>query len=257
MAKNRTKYCGYRLAIILFTIFYTQSAMADFIGVYIGTGGWYHTSEGQINNNGTNADMQRDFGFDDEFAGFAYIAVEHPFPLIPNIRVSQYGIETTGAKTVTASSEFTFAGTAYTTGTAITTKLLWGEEDVLLYYEFLDNIVSFDLGLGLKQINGELSVTTGGVSNALKIEETLPITYVMFGAMIPGTGISFSIETTQTILGDSEITQTNTKVSYETSFMVGVEAGYRTSKMKLDKLNTISNGEIDFTGPFANLLVHF
>ena len=256
MEKIKTKYYGYQLAIIIMSIFFSQSAMADFIGVYAGVGSWNHTSEGQINNNGTNADMERDFGFVDEYSNFAYIAVEHPFPLIPNIRISQHNLETTGSKTVTSSSTFTFAGTAYSSGTAITTKLRWDEQDALLYYEFLDNIVSFDLGLGVKKIDAEISVTTNAITNTLKIEETLPITYVMIGAMIPGTGISFSLDTTRTFAGDAEIIQTNTKVGYLTSFMLGIEAGYRTSKMKLDDFSTF-NGEVDFTGPFANLLFHF
>ena len=74
--------------------------------------------------------------------------------------------------------------------------------------------------------------------------------------MIPGTGISFSIDKTQTFTGDIEISQTNTKISYETIYRIGIEAGYRTSTMTLDKITTVA-GELNFTGPFINMLVHF
>lgn len=247
---------GFRIIITLLALSLSQLAAADFIGVYAGAGTWNHSSEGRMNHLGTDADMEKDFGFKDDYSNYFYIAVEHPFPLIPNIRISRFNLETKGNKTVTASSEFTFAGTAYTAGNNISSELHWDEDDTLLYYEFLDIIVSFDLGIGVKNIDGELSVTSGGVTNTLKIEETLPIVYAMASVMIPGTGISFTIDKTQTFLGDAEIVQTNTKLSYETAFMLGVEAGYRTSTMKLDNFNTIT-GQVEFTGPFANLLFHF
>ena len=235
---------------------FSYKVNADFIGVYAGVGTWNYTTSGQINNLGTDADFEDNFGLEDDFSGFAYIAVEHPFPLVPNIRLNHYALKTTSNTTLTAASAFTFAGTNYTAGTNIETELKWDESDSLLYYEFLDNIVSFDLGLGMKQINAELSVTTGGVSNILQIEESLPIAYAMLGAHIPGTGISIIVEQTQSFLGDIEIVQNNSKISYEMGYMFGFEAGYRTSTAKLDELPNIT-GEVEFSGPFANLLFHF
>lgn len=246
----------YHLFILILTVCYTQPVMADFIGVYAGVGTWNHTAEGKMNHLGTDADMKNEYGFESEYSNFSYLAVEHPFPFIPNVRINRSSVENKGSRTVTAANEFSFAGTAFTTGTAITTKMQWDEEDALLYYEFLDNIVSFDLGLGIKKIDAKFSVTTGGVSSTLLIEETLPITYIMTGVHIPGTGISVIIEKTQSFSGDIEINQTSSKISYETAYLVGIEAGYRTSTMNLDSLTTVA-GELDFTGPFLNLLIHF
>lgn len=140
-----TIYCSQFFIVLLMAIV-THNVRADALGVYAGIGSWNHTAEGKMNHLGTDADMENNFGFEDDFSGFAYIAFEHFIPIVPNIRVSRYSLETTGTKTVTASNEFTFAGTAYTNGTAIASELRWDEEDALLYYEFLDNIVSFDLG---------------------------------------------------------------------------------------------------------------
>lgn len=256
MEGNTKSFSGSQFTATLLLLCCLQVSKADFIGVYAGAGTWNHTATGQVNNLGTDADMKKDFGFEDEFSNFSYVAVEHPFPLIPNIRLSRYSLESTGSKPVTASSEFTFAATDYTNGTSITTELSWDEQDTILYYEFLDNIVSFDLGLGVKKMDAKLSVTTGGVTNTLEIEETLPIAYAMVGAMIPGTGISVSIDKTQTLTGDAKISQTNTKISYETAYLIGIEAGYRTSSINLDKYTSI-DGKLEFTGPFANLLIHF
>ena len=247
---------GLALACLLLSMGLANVAQADALGVYIGVGSWRHSSEGHLNHLGTKTDMQKDLGYEDDFSGFFYLAFEHPFPLIPNIRLSHYGLESKGNKTVTTSSEFTFAGASYTNGDSITTELRWDEEDTLVYYELLDIVVSFDVGLGVKTIAGEFSVTSAAVTNTLKIDETLPIAYAMVAVMIPGTGISISIDKTQTFLGDAEIVQTNSKISYETAFRLGVEVGYRSSSVNLDKYTDI-DGQLTFTGPFVNLLVHF
>lgn len=229
---------------------------ADVIGVYAGLGSWHHASQGKLNHLGTDADLEGNYSFDKDWSGFFYVAVEHPFPLIPNIRISKYSLETSATKTVTADSEFTFAGTDYTNGTDISSKLQWNEEDILLYYELLDIVVSLDAGLGIKKVDGEISVTSAGVTNAHRIGKTIPIAYAMVGASIPGTGISVSMDTTRTFIGDSDIVQSNTKISYETAFLLGVEAGYRRSKMTLNNFDTVT-GQANFTGPFVNLLFHF
>jgi len=256
MGRIRPKYYRYQLASLLMTACFSQAVTADFIGVYAGAGSWYQTTEGQMNHLGTDADMEKEYGFESEFSNFAYVAVEHPFPFIPNARINRYSLENKASRTVSAASEFTFAGTAYTSGTAISTALRWDEADTLLYYEFLDNIISFDLGLGVKKVDAEFSVTAGGATNTLRIEETLPIAYVMAGVHLPGTGISIIIEQTQSFHGDIEIVQSNSKISYEIAYMLGIEAGYRTSTAKLDELANVS-GEVEFSGPFVNLLFHF
>ena len=245
-----------RSLLIALLITFSPTAAADMLGVYAGAGSWKHSSTGKMNHIGTDADMENEYGFQDDYSNFVYVAFEHPFPLVPNIRISRYGLETSGTRTVTATTEFTFAGTAYTNGTDILSEFRWDEEDALIYYEILDNIVSVDFGLGMKKVDAEIAVTAGGVTNKHQISETLPIFYTMFGVMIPGTGISASVDTTQSFGKDSDIVQTNTKVSYMTSYMLGIEAGYRTSKMSLVNFDTVT-GEIDFTGPFANVYFHF
>ncbi|MDH5444679.1 MAG: TIGR04219 family outer membrane beta-barrel protein [Gammaproteobacteria bacterium] len=244
------------VSVFLLLNLISYQVSADFIGVYAGAGIWQQTPSGHINNQGTNADMEKNFLYGEENANFVYVAIEHPFPLIPNIRVNMYNLEMSKTTTLTAANAFTFAGTSYTAGTSIQSKFEWQEEDALLYYEFLDNIVSFDLGLGMKTVTAELSITSGGVTNTLEIEESLPIAYAMAGVHIVGTGISIIVEQTTSFGGSMEISQSSSKLVYETDYMLGVELGYRTTTTNLDDMPIIT-GEVEFSGPFANLLFHF
>lgn len=87
--KTRSVYSSGRFitAILLFAALHT--AKADFIGVYAGAGSWYHSATGKVDHLGTPADLEQDLGFDKNWSGFFYLAVEHPVPLIPNVRLSQ------------------------------------------------------------------------------------------------------------------------------------------------------------------------
>ena len=251
-----TPSCSHRLLFFILLYCNINAGWADTIGIHAGAGSWNHQSSGQITHQGTNADMEKEFGFKDELTGFFFIGIEHPLPFIPNIKLSSYPVETIANRTVTASTEFSFAGASYTNGTDIKTTLLWDEQDVLVYYEIVDNIFSLDLGLGAKAIDAKLSVTASGSTHSLRMEETLPIGYAMGSVMLPGTGLSFIIEHTSSVLGDIKVKQTNSKLSYMLGYKLGIEAGYRTSNANLDELTGVT-GELTFSGPFINLAVNF
>ena len=62
----------------------STSAIADTVlGLYLGAEGWNMSADGGFAN---NSDLQQ-FNFDDETQGSFYVALEHPVPLIPNIKV--------------------------------------------------------------------------------------------------------------------------------------------------------------------------
>ena len=244
------------LILLVVSLVSIKPAQADFAGIYIGAGVWNHEAEGNMNYVGTNADLETDLKFKDETNAFSYIKIEHPVPLIPNLLVSRYALGHNGSGTVSATTGFTFGGTTYTTGDNITTELKLDSTDVVLYYEFWDTIFGFDLGLGTKTISGKAEVVSGGVRNTRLIESTEPIVYMQLSLSVPGTGFSLSADGKHNILQDSTICDYSYKLTYETDYFLGVEAGLRGVKMKLKNLDSI-DGDLDFTGPFVNLLLHF
>ena len=229
-----------------------NSMAATVVGVQIGLGGWNHSPSGDItssvNGVGTSADLKDDLHLGGKSEGYGYLLIEHPIPLIPNIKISQTNLSSSGSGSVTAS--FDFNGTAYSASTAVSTELTLNQTDVILYYEVLDNVVSLDIGLDAKTISGKAVVNTDSSS----FKATVPMLYVAAEVALPA-GFALGAEMSTISAAGNSINDITAKVSYTTDFLLGVEAGVRTQTIKADVDNVKAN--ISFSGVFAGIFFKF
>lgn len=233
----------------------THTASADFIGIKVGGGIWDHDVGGNIRYiNLDNVDLKNDLKLADEQDAYTFVIFEHPVPLIPNVKVSKSGLSTAGSGTV--STSFSYGGTTYSVSDSITTELVLDHQDVTLYYELLDNVVTADVGITAKMIDGSVAITRSGTTSRNVISGTVPMLYGAFGVSIPLAGIYVGVEGSALKIGDSEISDMTAKVVYETSYALGLEAGIRTMTIKLDGLDAVTSS-MEFSGPFVNLFLHF
>jgi len=244
-----------KFLIGLLMISLSSTAFADFIGLKVGGGIWDYEISGSIRNGSViDVDLKDDLKLQDDQDTYAFVYIEHPVPLIPNVKISRTGLATEGSGTLTA--DFSYGGVNYSASQSIVTEMVLDHQDVTLYYEILDNYVSLDIGLTGKMFDGEVSITRGGTKTTSELTGTLPMLYAAVSVELPLSGLTFGVEGNFIGIGDSEITDYIAKVSYETSYAIGFEAGIRSITVKLDDLDaTYSN--MEFSGPFANLFIHF
>ncbi len=89
------------------------SAQADtLLGLYIGGQAWSNQVSGSF---GEGEIDQAAFDFDGEYQGSFFIALEHPVPLIPNVKVASTTLDTVGRTQL--SESFIFANNTYKTFT--------------------------------------------------------------------------------------------------------------------------------------------
>ncbi|HEB85561.1 MAG TPA: TIGR04219 family outer membrane beta-barrel protein, partial [Gammaproteobacteria bacterium] len=142
-------FAGLSLSVASFT------AQADLIGLQIGGGGWKHDPSGNFRyNSGSSSvsiDLDSDLHLATQTQGYFYINFENPLPLLPNIRLMSTKLENSGSGQI--SQTFTFNNKTYTASTSVTSVLNLNQTDLTLYWEPLDNIVSFDFGLTLKKFS--------------------------------------------------------------------------------------------------------
>ena len=64
------------------------SATADFLSVTVGGGVWNEAPSGnfQKSTDTTAVDVEKDFFWDSESQGYFYATLEHPIPIIPNVK---------------------------------------------------------------------------------------------------------------------------------------------------------------------------
>ena len=225
---------------------------ATVLGFQFGGGTWKHDPSGYISTDkdgvGVTADLKDDLKLSEESEGYTYFVLEHPIPVIPNFKYMNTKLTSAGSGNVTTS--FTFNGEPYSANAALTTKLQLDQTDYILYYEVLDNVVSLDIGLNAKQIDGEATVNTDTTS----FSGTIPMLYVGAEIMLPA-GFSIVGEISTISAGDNKITDTAIKLTYTSDFNLGLEVGTRSQKYTID-VDTVK-AEMDFSGIFAGVYFKF
>ncbi|MCV2403726.1 hypothetical protein OFY17_12695 [Marinomonas sp. C2222] len=185
-----------KTAVLLSTTLLASAAHADFIGA--------------------NAEAGT---FDTDKGSATYISadVQHPIPVIPNIRVDLWDLETDEKAEI---SHFDITG-YYGIG------LLWASVEAGFTYRQLD-------------------MTLGSVSES----ESAPMLYLGVNLAIPGTGATISAESKTTDFDDVEITDQLIKVQYQPLPIVGIEVGFRS----IDQTTNVFKN-LDYDGYFIGLTV--
>lgn len=233
------------------------SMAATILGFQAGVGSWKHDPSGNfaasVADTTSRADLKNDLNLAEESEGYSYFVVEHPVPLIPNFKYVNTKLSSSGSGTI--ATDFTFNGINYTNGNAVTSSFTLDQTDAIFYYEILDNdLVSFDLGLNAKRIDGQASAVSGGSNESVTFSGTVPMLYAAAEIGLPA-GFTLAGEISTLSIGDNEISDITAKVTYTTDFNLGVEAGLRTMSVKIEEDNVTA--DMDFSGIFAGVYFKF
>lgn len=234
------------------------SSHADTIaGVYVGAQAWQtDTSGGFADTNNT-----ANFSFDDETNSSVYIALEHPVPFLPNVKINQTTLDNSGVTTL--DSSFTFDGQLYTANSEVATDIDLTSTDLILYYELFDNdLVSFDLGINAKYIDGALLVNdrASATQGSADFSGIVPMAYSKIQVGLPFTGLSAYAEGSYLSFDDHELSDYQVAVAY--SFIesiaidMTVQLGYRDVTVDIEDLDDVY-ADMEFDGVFAGLELHF
>ena len=210
-----------------------MNAQADTIlGFYIGAYAWQTGISGDFDIDGAGTFSIDDSDLDDETSTVIYAALEHPVPVLPNIRLTQTDIE-------------------FEEGDAV---LDLNHTDVHLYYEVLDNIVSIDLGIVARMYDGEVvaDFSGGGTPFEEEIDSSQALGYILVRGDLPFTGLALGAELAA---GQDSTTDANLYIEYETPIGLGFAAGYRslTTDLEIDDDN---NADLDIDGGYLSIFFH-
>ncbi|MFT5032602.1 MAG: outer membrane protein [Bermanella sp.] len=217
------------------------SASADVIGVTAGAYSWNQDWSGDLRSDQTGSDkidLEDDLNYDDARANSFFIALEHPIPILPNIRLGSTGIDLD--ETGTLSRNFKYEGNTYIASTQIRSEIDLSHVDATLYYEILDNIVSLDVGLTARKFDGEAKISGfdqnyNPVTASSDIKGTLPLLYVNARVDIPLlSGLYAGAEMHGISVSGNSIIDAKVNIGYEIFGIVGLELGVRDFSMDLE-----------------------
>jgi len=230
------------------------------LGIYGGAGVWDVSIDGSFGVDEIPI-TTTELGIEDTQSNFFYLALEHPIPIIPNVRIQHTQLENTGSAVV--EREFTWEDISFPAQALTTTKLDLTQTDFTLYYEILDNWVSLDLGLTAKILDGYASIRSEPDGLEVIEEETdlngaLPMLYGKFRFDLPLTGLYADGQLNYISYDNSTISDVDVKLGwmFESVLDVGAELGYRQFKMELNEFDD-ANADLSYDGPYLNVAIHF
>ena len=232
------------------------TAHADTLSISVGAGIWNTSPTGNFQKKGdpTAVDVKDDLFWSDETQGYFFATLEHPVPIIPNVKIMATNIDQSG----NGNTSFIFDGTAYSGN--VTNDFTIKTVDLIGYYEILDNVVSLDIGLNIRSLKVDYTITgTPAIGPSItttdSVSETIPMLYALVGAS-PIPDLIISGELSYIAYAGSTISDFTAKIAYTTSFLVGVEAGYRKQQYTFDDVSS-TDADLSYDGVFAGAYLKF
>jgi len=240
-----------KLSLLLTFSLLASFAHADRIfGVYAGLGDWLSDYSGKAGEPAITLD---ELGVKEHANSFAYIAIEHPLPFVPDIKLVQTNITT--SQTSTLKNSFTIGGTTYQTADTVQSSFDLSHRDITLYYQILDNWINFDVGTSIRKFNGYANTKSSTANKDLTINLTVPMAYGKLQFDLPFTDFSAGVETNITHYHDNSLSDYTAKISYLHDDFIGMELGYRKMAVKISDNDL--KADITLKGPYGALIAHF
>lgn len=187
--------------------------------------------DGSFEYKSTQTDFSNDSAASYQIGAF----IEHPVPLVPNLRLDY-------------TSPTKFEGS---NGIGGTNRVSISQLDITPYYEIIDTIVDIDLGVTFKVFDGKIEGTVNENFNPI-----LPMLYVGVAAPIPATPLSIAGNVKYINVSGDSFTDAKVKALWKLAPMIEAQAGYRYESLNVgDRFNFNANTTIK--GPFVGLSVNF
>lgn len=227
-------------------------AIADSVlGVYAGAGQWQADYSGSLGDPSIEINS---LGLNDVDNNFYYIALEHPIPIIPNIKLQT--IDISSKQSAIVNQTFTIDGTTFTANSEIASDIDLSHTDIVLYYEILDNWVNLDLGVNIRQFDGHIIAVSEDETESEDFDDAIPMIYVKAQFNLPLTGFSFGLEGNLIDYDDNRMTDYTAKIQYmlDSALDLGIEVGYRSMALEA---NDDVVADVQLKGPYAAVAFHF
>lgn len=255
------------LLIISLALLAANPAFADrILGVYGGVSVWNQTYDGSIRDLntsgllGSDIDLENDLGFGDENGNVIYVALEHPIPFIPNIKIQNTEIKTDALSDTTGT--ITYGDLSFNSTVDLNSKADLSHTDLTLYWQILDNWVSLDIGLTARFFDGFVSITgnTGSTIETARedFDSAIPLIYGAARFDLPLSGLYAGLNANILGDGDNNFLDYQAVIGYEKKFATvgfGLEAGYRSLELSLDDIDDIE-ADITIDGAFIGVFFH-
>lgn len=268
------------LATLLVAVISTN-AQANTVGLYLGGQNWQNEVSGTFGSKNTQVDFDLTKTQPNNF----FVAIEHPWLSLPNIRVASTSLDTTGS--INLVKKFSFSDEAFNAGDEVNASFDVSYIDYTLYYQLFDNgLFSFDLGLTARDFNGAITVVgptvaltatveeehlghshttteiTGYVTptGKIKTNDLMPMLHIATNINLRPTSVSVFAQGDFLLIDNHSLYDYQAGLSYSLThnrmITANVTLGYRAVKMEFKALASLYSN-LDFKGTFVGVTTYF
>lgn len=239
--------------IILF-LSITVFTFADTLGGEVSMGLYSHAVDGTSRYKAKDSvDFKDTLEFSSTEDIFFKVYIEHPLPLVPNVKLAYHRLSYKGEALVSSVSwgELqNFSGTISSNSSLTYT-------DITLYYELLDNWIAVDSGVTFRSLKGDMAIGSRLSNDSLSYSESIAMLYAKARLYIPSTDISLQGEFNLTPLGSTSSYDIELSARYTFDLGIGVELGYKSLYLESDALASRLTTDFSISGPYAAVIWDF
>ena len=248
MSRMNNTRCVFAISAFLWLT--TTTAEAEFIGLNISTSDWSSAPSNSYNSTSSESiDLIDDLDTEDPAQSSMTIILEHPITALPNIRYRGSQLD----------SDISNDGEAFISGNQGSSTFDLSHDDIVLYYQLLDNWVDLDLGVDVKRLDGEVSFD-GTAGGTVSVDETIPLLYLSARFDLPFEGLYVGADINANVidLGISESSAQDSTImmGYESGSGLGIEGGFKYFSLDLDNVDA-PDTDLEYDGIFLNGYVNF
>jgi outer membrane protein len=232
------------------------TAEAEFVGLNIGANPGTAAYSDRFGTNSSSIDLVDDLDADNPTQSSMVLILEHPITVLPNIRYQGFNLDSSDNSALNSDIGLN-SGTLNAAGKGNSAFDL-DHEDIVLYYQLLNNWVDLDMGVDLKRFDGQISQI--GHGGSVSVDETIPLLYLSARINLPVNGLYLgaSINSDVVDLGISESTAHDSTLllGYESGTGLGIEGGIKSFSLELNDANSL-NTDFEYDGLFLNGYINF
>jgi len=227
------------------------TAQAEFIGLNLSASHWASTTSSSFDSTDSDSiDLIDDLDVDDPSQSSMTFILEHSISALPNIRYQGSQLD----------SELGINGAAFNPGNQDRSTFDLSQDDIVLYYQLLDNWVDLDMGVDVKRLDGEVSSYSGTSSNTVDVDETIPLLYLSARFDLPLDGLYVGADINANVidlgLSESSAQDSTIMMGYESGTGLGIEGGYKYFSLDLDNVDA-ADTDLEYDGVFLNGYINF
>ncbi len=244
------KITQHALIVLTAGIMQVGTAYADFVGINIGP---EYLSPDQTSPGYSNSLDIVDHSSDrDSYQPPLLLVLEHPIAVLPNFRYQGYNLDSSDSRQL--ASNLTSNGQSFTLGKQLPSSYDLSHDDIVLYYQLMDNWIDLNMGVDLKRFDGE--VEHSGSESPIRLDETIPLIYLSARFKLPYSGFYLGADFNSLSLGDSIVEDSTIRLGYQSDNGLGFEGGVKSFSLELNDNDEVAS-DLEYDGIFLNGYIQF